>query len=523
MGTKWKRRQWLKGVGTLWGSTWLTNGPSSSGRVAASPSPPIGQDSTVDIGNRRELFLDDWLIDQIKGCRRQLNRPERREIVFQTDAAWEGNGSGYQSLVRDGQRWLMYYRGGHHPASPAYEQDARSWETLCVTESLDGIRWTRPQIGRIDFRGSKKNNLILDESMVANFRGSPAHTAVFVDQNPACPPGERFKMVIRGRNPKGLYLLASGDGFDFQLLNDQPFTTSGAFDSQNLMFWDATRGVYREYHRSFRRGLRGIMTAASPDPKKFPQPQWLEYPGAAAHALYTNQIQPYYRAPHILIGFPMRYVDRGWTPAAERLPNPVDRRYRMSKSRRYGTAVTDALLMSSRDGVRFELSDEAFIRPGPSREMTWVYGDNFVFWGMAETASHLPNAPPEISLYATEGYWQGDATSVRRYVVRLDGFASLTAPFEGGEVVTKPLKFQGESLRLNLATSAAGGVRVGLEEPGGRLINGYSLEDCDVLYGDGINELVSWQGNSNVGALSGRRLCLRIQINDADLFAFQFT
>jgi hypothetical protein len=523
MGTKWKRRQWLQGMGSLWGTSWLAD------RSWAAHAGPRGWRSdrddhpVIDIGSRRELFLDDWLVDQVEGCRRQLNRPERREIVFQTDAAWEGNGSGYQSLVRDGQRWLMYYRGGHHPESPAHEQDPRSWDTLCVAESHDGLRWTRPQIGKIDFRGSKNNNLILDTSMVAAFRGSPAHTAVFRDENPDCPPDERFKMVIRGRNPKGLYLLVSADGFDFRVRSERPFTTSGAFDSQNLMFWDATHGVYREYHRSFQRGLRGIMTAASPDPGKFPAPQWLEYPGAAAHALYTNQIQPYYRAPHILIGFPMRYVDRGWTPATQRLPNLAGRRYRMSKSRRYGTAITDALLMSSRDGVRFDLWDEAFIRPGPSRDDTWVYGDNFIFWGMTETASPLPSAPPEISLYATEGYWQGEVTSVRRYASRLDGFASLTAPFEGGEVVTKPLRFRGQSLRLNVSTSASGSVRVGLEEPGGQPLDGFSVDDCDVVFGDGVEETVSWKGVADLAALSGRPLRLRIRMNDADLYAFQFT
>ena len=84
------------------------------------------------------------------------------------------------------------------------------------------------------------------------------------------------------------------------------------------MFWDSQRQVYWEYHRQFDKGVRGIMTATSKDPENFPNPQWLEYPGAAEQALYTNQVQPYYRAPHLFMGFPMRYNDRGWSYSMSR-------------------------------------------------------------------------------------------------------------------------------------------------------------------------------------------------------------
>ncbi len=518
----WKRRHWLQSVGAMCGAFVTRSLTADDESAPAKDRTSADEQQVLDIGSRRELFVDDGLIDQSQGCRRRLNRPDRRDIVFRTDAAWEGNGSAYQSIVRDGERWLMYYRGGHNPASPAYKKDPRSWETLCVAESRDGLSWTRPKVGKVEFGGSKNNNLILNESMVSDIGGSPAHTAVFRDENPDCPEKERFKMVIYGRKPKGLFLMVSEDGLDFRLKSAQPFATKGAFDSQNLMFWDIARGTYREYHRSFNNGLRGIMTAASDNPLSFPEPKWLEYPGASPHALYTNQVQPYYRAPHLLLGFPMRYVDRGWTPSAKALPNLEAREYRASQSRRYGTAVTDAMLMSSRDGEKFEMWDEAFIRPGPSRTDTWVYGDNFIFWGMVETPSHLAAAPPEISLYATEGYWEGEATSVRRYVSRLDGFVSLTAPYEGGEIVTKPLRFSGRSLELNFATSAAGSIQVGIETPSGEPVPGYELKTCDPVYGDLVDAKVSWNKTQDLADLAGQPVRLRFRISDADLFAFRF-
>lgn len=476
----------------------------------------------IDIGSRRELFVDRHLVERLEGASLVLHRPVRREVVFRSDAAWEGNGSAYQSVFQDGDRIRLYYRGGHHPASKAYRTKKNPWETLCVAESTDGRHWTRPELGIVEFDGSTANNLVLNEEMVADIAGSPAHTAVFKDANPDCPEDERYKMVIVGRKPRGLYLMVSGDGYRFRLKSEKPFAVKGAFDSQNLMFWDSVNGVYREYHRAFDEGVRGIMTATSKTPDSFPQPEWLAYPEAAEQALYTNQVLPYYRAPHIFMGFPMRYNDRGWSPSMKALPGLDEREFRAAKSERYGTAITDAAFMTSRDGLTFHRWEEAFIRPGPSAKDTWVYGDNSIFWGMIQTKSELEDASDEISLYATEGYWQGEATSFRRYTLRLDGFVSVQAPFRGGELTTKPVTFEGSQLEVNFATSAAGGIRIELQDAAGKPLPGFSLADCDVLFGDQIDRVVTWQGSADVGQLAGQPVRLRIELKDADLYAIQF-
>ena len=496
---------------------------SAAGPRGLSENGSVSAGEPIDIGSRRELFVDQYLIDRLAGVRLELHRPVRREIVFRTDAAWEGNGSAYQSVFQDGDRFRMYYRGGHHPNSKAYRINKSSWEALCLAESKDGIHWTRPELGIVEFRNSTKNNLILDETMVQEIGGSPAHTAVFKDTNPECPDSERYKIVIVGSKPRGLYLMVSADGIHFRLKSGKPFATAGAFDSQNLMFWDTVGGVYREYHRSFDKGVRGIMTAASKDPNSFPKPQWLKYPGAVEQALYTNQVQPYYRAPHIFMGFPMRYNDLGWSPSMTELPGLEERQYRAKQHPRYGTAVTDAAFMTSRDGVTFRRWGEAFIRPGPARKDTWVYGDNFIFWGIVQTKSHLQDAPDEISVYATEGYWQGAFTSFRRYTLRIDGFVSAQAPLSGGQLVTKPLTFDGSQLEMNFSTSAAGSVRVELQDAAGQPMTGFTLDDCHVQYGDQLDRIVSWKSGSDVGRLAGKVVRLEFELKDADLYSFQFT
>ncbi len=495
------------------------------GAMAARGDEAKASDSeAINISSRRELFVDQYLIERLDGVRLELHRPMRREVVFRTDAPWEGNSGCYQSVFRDGDIFRVYYRGGHVNPSKAYEKEKRSWEILCMAESRDGIHWTRPELNVVEFQGSKKNNLDLDANMVREIGGRPSHTSVFKDTNPDCPDGERYKIVIVGSKPKkGLYLLVSADGVHFQLKSQQPFTTSGAFDSQNLMFWDSVGKVYREYHRDFDHGVRGIRTAASPAPDSFPEPHWLEYPGAAEQALYTNQILPYYRAPHIFMGFPLRYDDRGWSPSMNQLPGLEERQYRASKSRRYGTALTDAAFMSSRDGVTFARWYEAFIRPGPATKDTWVYGDNFVFWGMLQTKSDLEGAPDDISLYATEGYWEGDSISFRRYTLRQDGFVSVHAGGKAGSLLTKPLVFEGSQLHLNFATSAMGSIQIEIQDAEGKPVKGFAMKDCPEFFGDTIDRTVTWKDNKDMSSLAGKPVRLRFEIKDADIFSFQFT
>jgi hypothetical protein len=306
-------------------------------------------------------------------------------------------------------------------------------------------------------------------------------------------------------------------------MGHDPVITRGAFDSQNLMFWDPVRQEYREYHRDFRNGVRDIMTAVSRDPLHFPEPSWLSYPGAPVEHLYTNQIVPYDRAPHIFMGFPARYTEREWGDPLFALPGLDERLARARAHPRYGAAVTDALFMTSRDGVTFRRWPEAWIRPGPRQRNSWVYGDNYVFWGMIETPSSTEDAPPEISVYASEGYWEGCSNSVRRYTVRLDGFVSLNAPLAGGEVVTKPIQFDGGNLTLNLETSGAGDVQVEIQDADGLPVPGYRLEECPAILGDSLRHVVRWrQVGGDVRPLSGKPVRLRFRIRDADLYAFQF-
>jgi hypothetical protein len=374
--------------------------------------------------------------------------------------------------------------------------------------------------------------MILTPESVAAIKGDPAHTAVFKDANPNCPADARYKCVIVGK-PHGLYLLKSADGIRFSVASDKPAITQGAFDSQNLAFWDPVRNEYRAYWRIFTEGvadgttwkpagIRAIRTATSKDLVSWTGQADLRYVDSPPQQLYTNQIQPYYRAPHIFMGFPMRYSERGWPDAMMALPGLEERLARAKAHPRYGMAITDGLFMTSRDGVLFSRWNEALVRPGPRRQGSWVYGDNMVFWGMVETASALDDAPSELSIYSSEDYWQGTGVSFRRLSLRIDGFVSLWAPFRGGEMVTKPLVFEGGNLSLNASTSGAGSIRVEIQDAAGQPVPGYALADCPEVFGDDLAHVVRWRKGGDVRPLAGKPVRLRFVLKDADLYAFQF-
>jgi len=474
----------------------------------------------VAIGSRRELFVDRALIDRLDGgAELRLHHPRRRDVAVLFDKPWEGNASGYTTVFRDGDLYRMYYRGHRYIIDDPPLRQAQP-EVVCYAESRDGIHWVKPNLGLFDWPGAEENNII--------WRGGPEthNFAPFKDTNPDCPPEQRYKAVGGTVTSKGLLPFQSPDGIHWSKLSDGPVVTEGAFDSHNTAFWDAARGRYAMYVRYFTEGefegLRSIGVSYSDDFEHWSEPVGLTYPDSPPQQMYTNQIAPYHRAPHILMGFPTRYVARPLTEHVKTLEPVSLRTLLFAASRRVGTDLTDGVFMSSRDGQTFHRWDEAFLRPGPEAEGRWIYGDNYQCYGLFETQSDTPGGPPEISMLFTEGAWRDDAHCLRRCTIRLDGFVSLSAPFAGGELTTKPVVFTGRHLFLNYSTSAAGSVRVELQDADGRPIPGYTLDEAQELYGDSTAHHAAWAGGRDVAPLAGKPVRLRFVLKDADVFSYRF-
>ena len=141
---------------------------------------------------------------------------------------------------------------------------------------------------------------------------------------------------------------------------------------------------------------------------------------------------------------------------------------------------------------------------------------------MVETESTKDDSPKELSLYATESYFTGRNSRLRRYSLRIDGFASVHAKLQEGQLITKPITFTGKQLSLNFATSAAGMLRVEILNPDGTPIPGFTLADCDLIYGDSLDRRVSWKDQTNVESLIGKPVLLRFVMREADLYSMIF-
>ena len=486
--------------------------------VWMSAAPMDGE--SVDIGGRLELMVDDYLVQSMTGkAELRINRPVPREVAIVHDAPWEGNNCTYHTVIRSGDVYRMYYRGSGLEVNGNNLNDVHPAVT-CYAESPDGIHWNKPKLRLNDFAGSKENNIILLGAGTHNF-------CPMRDANPACPPESKFK-ALAGLDD-GLHAYQSVDGVHWALMQEGPVITKGAFDSQNLAFWDQENKEYRAYFRDFRHEGelgRDIKTATSEDFIHWTEPAFVDYADGRKTELYTSQLTPYYRAPQLLVGFPTRYlVGRGLLTPLNKLiavPEP-----------RCGNDYTDVGLMTSRNRQSFHVWPEAFIRPGDMMQGHWMYGFGYQALGLVETKMELPDAPllqylgegntMELSLYAREGGWVGPSCRLRRYTLRIDGFASVGAPMSGGEMVTKPLVFQGSQLVINFASSAGGSMRVEVQDLAGQSIPGFSLADSPVFFGNTIRQVVNWNGAPNLGALANQPVRLRFELKDADLYSIQFT
>ncbi len=468
----------------------------------------INEDGTAssavrEIGSRRELFVDRWLIDRLEGASLELQRPVDAGPVLQFDEPWEGAFCGYATVIRDEDRYRLYYRG-----LPVAGADGSDQESTCYAESTDGVEWRKPEF---DFyptaEGRGTNRVVLNAAPVShNF--SP-----FKDYNPDADPQERYK-AVGGTANSGLVAFVSADGIRWRRLREEPVFRQGGwvFDSQNVCYWSAVEKRYVLYYRVVHDGVRSVARTTSTDFLHWEEPTSMTYSDTRdvrpSQQLYTSQTHPYFRAPHLLISTAARFM-----PGRRALSEAEAKRIGVHPS--YFSDTSDAVLMTSRGGSRYDREFlSALIRPGIGAE-NWVSRSNY------PALNIVPTSPTEMSLYVNQNYGQPTA-HLRRYVFRTDGLAALHGPAAGGSMLTQPLRFEGKRLTLNCATSAAGEIRVGLLTADEKPIEGFTLADCDPVIGNELARVVSWSGSSDVSQFAGQTIRLRFELNDADVYSMKF-
>lgn len=454
----------------------------------------------VEIGSRRELFVDRFLIDRMDGVTLRLHRPVKAPRPKSPLPDHH-----YITVIKDkddkGQLFRAYWRETD-PGFPGPFHSGHGGEMVCYAESRDGHEWTFPKLGLHEVEGTRDNNVMLARQppLLTNF-------TPFLDTRPGVEPEERYKALggypgpgdKRGQSKpgSGLFAFVSADGIHWtkkaEVIPYQP-EWRHAFDSQNVSFWSQAEQQYVCYFRTWTptERLRSVSRTTSPDFTTWSKPVAMN-PNLPGEHLYTNQTHPYFRAPHIYIATPTRFVpDRGDAPGYDKKD----------------VNATDILFMSTRAGSKTydRIFTEAFIRPGLDAER-WRNRANYVALNV------VPTGPNEMSIYHRSG---------DRYVLRTDGFVSVNAGSKTGELLSHPLIFSGKHLHLNLSTSAVGLVQVEVQDVAGKPLPGFTLDDCPMVYGDGIDLTVKWKNGRNLSSLAGKPVRLRFVMKECDLFSFQF-
>jgi hypothetical protein len=456
----------------------------------------VASSQPIDIGSRRELFVDRLLIDTMDRAELTLHHP-----VKAARAASPLPTGHYFTVIKDGDLYRAYWRA----TDPSYKGETHTGhagETIYYAESHDGHEWKFPSLGLHEVGGTPQNNVILARQppFLTNF-------TPFLDSRPGVAQDERYKALAGYPGPGdkrgvakagwGLFAFVSSDGIRWTKRSEViPYRPEWrhAFDSQNVAFWSKAEQQYVCYFRTWTspERLRSVSRTTSPDFVNWTTPVAMN-PNLPGEHLYTNQTHPYFRAPHIYIALPTRFVPgRGNAPAYD--VKDVN--------------ATDILLMSSRAGTaKYDrVFTEAFIRPGLDATR-WRNRSNYVALNV------VPTSPTEMSIYHRSG---------DRFVLRTDGFISVHVGASEGTLTTKPLTFSGSELHLNFSTSAAGGIQVEIQTPDGTPIPGFTATDCVPIYGDEIDRVVRWRGSRDLSSLAKQPLRLHFVMTECDLYSLKF-
>ncbi|MFA6563932.1 MAG: hypothetical protein WCV00_18670 [Verrucomicrobiia bacterium] len=464
--------------------------------------------SAADAMPSRHLFLDPAFVQQTTNVSLHVNPPQRREIVIRPDKPWEQLMISFYLTVLDEEGKLrMWY----------ICRDKENRPNVAYAESRDGVHWTKPNLGIVEYDGSKENNL----TGLTTFEG-----VVFRDPN--APATERYAYVTHLWT-EGMVRFHSPDGLHWRR-DKTPLLRLGA-DTQNVTFWDERLGKYVLYLRGWKRAedkklyrkvvrteISNLTSPLDVGPSRkslylwgkekvpvigneFPTVFTADESDPPNSDVYTISAQPYPLDPHWYLGFPSMF----------------------QREQRMSDGPLEVQFAGSRDGITWHRYDRKPYAPlglagSESANMTFmgpglvVRGDEIWQYG---TGFHSKHGDVEARKRKTDGV-------IYRYVQRVDGFVSLDFDVAGGRCVTAPVKVDGSRLLFNVDTGALGQLRVGLLDAEGKPINDFGVDDCKLIRTNSTHAEVSWAGGGDLAALKDRKVRLTFSGSRAKLYSFRF-
>ncbi len=436
------------------------------------------------------------------GIRLEAQKAERIGPIIPNERDWEFMIGGYVSLFDLGGRFGLWYE----VVPPRADGEANN---LCYAESADGATWTKPELGLCEFRGSTKNNIVIDgrKCPYGSFHGN----GVFLD--PTAPPQERFKVVYMailkddapvarlkkerpwsvtpfGEQKKSIIqYAASPDGLHWTF-NDEAML-SHMSDTQTVVYYDGFLKRYVGYFRTLMMNRRAIGRAETTDLRRWPMPEavlWTHPQDDPADDYYNNSKSLYPGTQTMHLMFPTIYKRR------------VD-----------GCTLRMA---SSLDGAAWQwLPGGDVLTSGP--EGSWDCGCFFFGSGLTEIPGDRVVLPYGGFRRPHKYPRWGHVGQIGLACWKKERLAALVAD-EQGEFCTQALVLPGETLHLNFETKQAGYIRVSVEN-----VDGRTLENCDPLIGDRLKAPVSWRGEPSLKVGKGNPAVLRFRMRAARLYSFE--
>lgn len=218
--------------------------------------------TVLEVGNRRQLFIDEWIVEETRNLGRTLNQPAKyagNPLMFPL-YPWEGRLELYGTVLREEEtgQFRMWYTGlGNMGVTPMGKRNETRWGfmgfdpeqllySMAYATSNDGIFWERPNLGLVEYEGSRDTNLVLLNAAGGN-----------VIRDPRDPDPERLykSLFYESRDPDGtsnegdgVSVAFSPDGLNWTKHPGNPVITR-ASDSHTLFGWDENHRQYVAYCR----------------------------------------------------------------------------------------------------------------------------------------------------------------------------------------------------------------------------------------------------------------------------------
>jgi len=480
----------------------------------AQPQPPTADLLAGQPGSAyRRLFLDAAVVEQRSGLERVFHSATKHPAnpVLRADRPWEmGAGYGgpyvYGTVFWDEGKLRLWY---HTQCGGAYLN--------CLAESPDGIAWTKPELGLVEFGGSKANNIVVGAGPAPGekppFAGQgQCHNPSVIKRPWEKDPAKRYALFCYGQEYRWARVAFSPDGLRWTFAPET--REKGLFSSSDVLsfFWDPYAARYVGTWKSSNRRGRAVGVVWSRDGLTWQKP--VEGPVFVADDLDPDATQvygmPVFPYQGLYIGLPWIYNARWFKYGG------------YTDQRLYESELDSPCTMDTQLAWSWDLIN--WTRP-PERQAFIPHGEAGQFdSGMIYTA----RAPVQVGdeLYFYYGGWDGPHNGKRvkaaigLATLRLDGFCSLRAGAAEGWCISRREPLRVPRVTINARTAADGYVLAELLDREDRVIPGFSRADCVPFSGDAVRHVLAWRTAALPDAHRDGDKKIRFILKQADLFSY---